>query len=86
MSGHPSEGAGGLGHVVAQHYDNLPERGREQRAESRIIHMRNFNNWIKSTLMNEYLEKVRNTQEDGRGRVRVLDMGTSHIILKSLVW
>jgi len=74
MSGHPSEGAGGLGHVVAQHYDNLPERGREQRAESRIIHMRNFNNWIKSTLMNEYLEKVRNTQEDGRGRVRVLDM------------
>merc|ERR1719431_784716 len=24
--------------------------------------------------MNEYLEKVRNSQEDGRGRTRVLDM------------
>ena len=76
MSGPYGEGAG-LGQVVAQHYDNLPERGREQRAESRIIHMRNFNNWIKSTLMNEYLEKVRNSQEDGRGRIRVLDMGKS---------
>ena len=74
MSGPSIEGAG-LGHVVAKHYDNLPERGREQRAESRIIHMRNFNNWIKSTLMNEYLEKVRNSQQDGRGRIRVLDMG-----------
>merc|ERR1719341_465843 len=25
--------------------------------------------------MNEYLEKVRNSQQDGRGRIRVLDMG-----------
>jgi len=74
MSGPSGEGSG-FGNVVAKHYDNLPERGREQRSESRIYFMRNFNNWIKSTLMNEYLEKVKNGQEDGRGRIRVLDMG-----------
>ena len=74
MSGPSGEGSG-IGGVVARHYDNLPERGREQRSESRIIHMRNFNNWIKSTLINEYLEKVRASQQEGRGRIRVLDMG-----------
>ena len=71
MSG-PSQEGGGLGHLVAQHYDNLPERGRKQRAESRIIHMRNFNNWIKSTLINEYIEKVKRNTDD---RIKVLDVG-----------
>jgi len=73
MSVPPGEGVG-IGNVVARHYDNLPERGREQRSESRIYHMRNFNNWIKSTLINEYMDKVKSAQ-DGHGRIRVLDMG-----------
>ena len=30
----------GMGAVVARHYDNLPEKGRESRQESRIYHMR----------------------------------------------
>lgn len=76
MSGASQDGSGsGLGHVVAQHYDSLPERGREQRAESRIFHMRNFNNWIKSTLMNEYLEKVKKSQDENQNRIKVLDVG-----------
>ena len=33
---------GGMGAVVARHYDNLPEKGRESRQESRIYHMRSY--------------------------------------------
>jgi len=64
---------GGLGGVVAKHYDNLPEKGKEQRKDSRIFHMRNFNNWIKSTLINEYMEKIKNCQVDDY-RCKVLDI------------
>ena len=64
----------GLGDVVAKHYDNLPEKGKEQRKDSRIYHMRNFNNWIKSTLINEYMEKIKYSQIDDY-RCKVLDIG-----------
>ena len=64
----------GLGDVVAKHYDNLPEKGKEQRKDSRIYHMRNFNNWIKSTLINEYIEKIKTSQVDDHG-CNVLDIG-----------
>ena len=50
--------AEGVGNIVAQHYDNLPEKGKEQRKDSRIFFMRCFNNWIKSTLIQEYIEKI----------------------------
>ena len=30
----------GIGEEVARHYDNLPEKGRESRVQSRIYHMR----------------------------------------------
>jgi len=64
----------GIGEVVAAHYDNLPEKGREKRVESRIYHMRSFNNWTKSMLINEYLEKIRKS-ENFTGRTAVLDIG-----------
>ena len=32
-------------------YNNPQEHGLNQRNESKIVHMRNFNNWIKSTLI-----------------------------------
>jgi len=64
--------AEGVGNIVAQHYDNLPEKGREQRKDSRIFFMRCFNNWIKSTLIHEYIEKIRDRNPDGH-RVKVLD-------------
>lgn len=32
-------------------YNNPQERGLDERNESKIVRMRNFNNWIKSTLI-----------------------------------
>jgi len=63
----------GLGEVVAQHYNNLEEKGLEKRTESRIFYMRNFNNWIKSMLIGDFLEKIKDNKVDG-AEVKVLDM------------
>ena len=71
-------GVPGIGNVVASHYNNLEEKGVASRAESRIYHMRNLNNWIKSMLIGHYTEKIRSDAEaNGEGRVplRVLDVG-----------
>lgn len=59
--------------VVATHYNELKEKGRAERSKSRIFHMRNFNNWIKSVLINEYLTKVKQSTRLG-DPLRVLDM------------
>lgn len=59
--------------VVATHYNELEEKGLAERSKSRIFHMRNFNNWIKSALINEYLTKVKETLKLGEP-LRVLDM------------
>jgi len=40
-----------LSEVVAKHYNNLEEKGVNARKESRIYHLRNFNNWIKSVII-----------------------------------
>ena len=74
--------AEGVGNIVAQHYDNLPEKGREQRKDSRIFFMRCFNNWIKSTLIHEYIEKIRDRNPDGH-RVKVLDFGKNILFTKT---
>ncbi|XP_031634657.1 mRNA cap guanine-N7 methyltransferase-like [Contarinia nasturtii] len=59
--------------VVATHYNQLEERGRAERSKSRIFHMRNFNNWIKSVLINEFLSKVKEFVKLGEP-LRSLDM------------
>jgi mRNA (guanine-N7-)-methyltransferase len=33
------------------YYNNTQDNGLVRRKESKIFHMRNFNNWIKSTLI-----------------------------------
>ncbi len=33
------------------YYNNTQEQGLDRRNESKIYHLRNFNNWIKSTLI-----------------------------------
>ncbi|XP_032678279.1 mRNA cap guanine-N7 methyltransferase [Odontomachus brunneus] len=59
--------------LVANHYNSLEEKGLRQRNQSRIVYMRNFNNWIKSMLINEYMGKVKQTKNHG-APLRVLDM------------
>ena len=54
----------GIGQAVAQHYNNLDEKGREQRKDSRIYYMRNFNNWTKSMLIQEYSDKVKDSRPE----------------------
>ena len=64
----------GFGNVVASHYNKLEEKGKAQRKNSRIFHMRNFNNWVKSMLINEYLDKLK-ASDRYLGSLRVLDLG-----------
>ena len=62
----------GNSQVVAHHYNKREEKGLAERNKSRIVYMRNFNNWIKSQLISEYLEKIK---DNNFGRpLRVLDM------------
>lgn len=61
------------GSVVATHYNTLEERGLAERCKSRIFYLRNFNNWIKSMMINEYLSKIKQGKSHG-APLRVLDM------------
>ncbi|XP_061111452.1 mRNA cap guanine-N7 methyltransferase [Conger conger] len=56
---------------VASHYNTLQECGLAARSQSRIFYMRNFNNWLKSVLIGEILDKVRRRT----GELSVLDLG-----------
>ncbi|XP_053402078.1 mRNA cap guanine-N7 methyltransferase-like [Mercenaria mercenaria] len=63
----------GQGQLVAKHYNELQEAGRDVRTESRIFYMRNFNNWIKSVVIAETLQRLK--QERGHDRdIAVLDL------------
>ncbi|KAI9850534.1 MAG: mRNA cap guanine-N7 methyltransferase [Thelocarpon superellum] len=45
----------GVQDVVKQHYNAVPERGREWRkTDSRIRGLRSFNNWVKSTIIQKF--------------------------------
>jgi len=48
-----------LGSTVAKHYNEIAPITKESRKSSRIYHLRNFNNWVKSVIISEYLEKVK---------------------------
>ncbi|XP_076243622.1 RNA guanine-7 methyltransferase [Calliopsis andreniformis] len=59
--------------LVAEHYNLIPEKDLSARNQSRILYMRNFNNWIKSMLICEYIDKVKHGKVHGSS-LRVLDM------------
>ncbi|XP_042664629.1 mRNA cap guanine-N7 methyltransferase [Centrocercus urophasianus] len=65
----PSEA--GHGQAVAAHYNELQEVGLEKRSQSRIFYLRNFNNWTKSVLIGEFIDRVRQKKSD----ITVLDLG-----------
>ncbi|XP_037382663.1 mRNA cap guanine-N7 methyltransferase-like [Talpa occidentalis] len=58
--------------TVAAHYNELKEVGLQMRSQSRIFYLRNFNNWMKSILIGEFLEKVRQKKKRD---ITVLDLG-----------
>ncbi|CAH1270850.1 RNMT [Branchiostoma lanceolatum] len=58
---------------VAQHYNRLEEKGLAVRSQSRIFHLRNFNNWIKSMLIADTLRRLRS--DSPGSRLCVLDLG-----------
>lgn len=68
--------------VVRQHYNNVPERGREWRTtDSNIKGLRKFNNWIKSCIIQRYSpdeDHAPGSREAGRSSGRellILDVG-----------
>ena len=63
----------GVEEVVRQHYNAVPERGREWRkTDSRIKGLRSFNNWIKSTVIHKFSPSEAGTEPHP---LRVLDIG-----------
>ncbi|KAI1125474.1 mRNA capping enzyme [Nemania abortiva] len=61
---------GGINDIVRQHYNAVPERGRDWRKTgSRIKGLRVFNNWVKSTLIQKFSPDEDHTpgaQQQGR--------------------
>ncbi|KAL6714271.1 mRNA cap guanine-N7 methyltransferase [Lecanora helva] len=57
--------------VVRQHYNAVPQRGREWRkTDSRIKGLRSFNNWVKSTIIHKF-----SRSDSDEYPLRVLDIG-----------
>lgn len=58
--------------VVAAHYNHLEEKGLKERFNSPIFYLRNFNNWVKSVLIQEYADKIR--EKDYGRPLKILDI------------
>ena len=77
-----SSSARGINDVVREHYNSVPERGREWRTrDSKIKGLRVFNNWVKSCIIQRYSpdeDHSPGSRELGRSSGRsllVLDIG-----------
>lgn len=69
-----SDNLEGHGAIVAAHYNTIEEKGLEERNKSRIVYLRNFNNWIKSMLIDEYLKEIKDNKKQYNAPLKVLDM------------
>jgi len=59
--------------LVALHYNSLKNTTKVERLNSKIYYMRNFNNWIKSSLIRKYVDFVR--RHFGNDQITALDLG-----------
>lgn len=64
----------GLANAVANHYNQLENTGIRDRIKSPIFYLRNFNNWVKSMLIGEFVRRLEDESVSGH-RPAVLDMG-----------
>nr|CAD2160909.1 unnamed protein product [Meloidogyne enterolobii] len=61
--------------LVASHYNAIPEIGIQKRNNSSILHLRNLNNWMKSMLIADTLDRLKSQSEKfGWEQIRVLDL------------
>lgn len=67
-------GSGDHAQKVAQHYNQIQETGKDARTQSRIFFLRNFNNWVKSVVIADTLDKIR--KDDHHKHVSVLDLAS----------
>lgn len=79
MAEHPTTNSetseGGLAAVVQGHYNNISNGGLQERDGSRILYMRNCNNWIKSMLIQKYIAKRKEDMPED-APFHVLDLGS----------
>jgi mRNA (guanine-N7-)-methyltransferase len=64
--------------TVAEHYNKKSTEVKSDlasRSQSTIFYLRNFNNWIKSVLFNEFVDKLRNDEHNPVGNPSALDLG-----------
>jgi mRNA (guanine-N7-)-methyltransferase len=64
--------------AVAEHYDKKSTEVRSDlasRSLSPIYYLRNFNNWVKSVLINEFITRLRNDENSSVRDPSVLDLG-----------
>lgn len=59
---------------VAEHYNKKDKIDLQTRSESRIFYLRNFNNWVKSVLINEYIKLLNPNDREARP-LKILDLG-----------
>lgn len=67
---------------VAEHYNKKETTDLEARSKSRIYYLRNFNNWIKSVLITEFMKKIKYEQKIFKPSVLDLGCGKGGKIIK----
>ncbi|CAG0887438.1 unnamed protein product [Cyprideis torosa] len=67
-----SETEEGHSSKVAEHYNKIEEKGKDHRKQSKIYFMRNFNNWAKSQIIADALNRITKTTRSRS--VAVLDL------------